>query len=444
MRAVATTEIILRRAATLASTAALVLGLAGGLAGCGALDVSDPTTIEDDELNDAAGAELLRGAALRTLAEVVDDGAFLGGLLADEFLNDTPVWAAPGTWPDEALDRRESQQYESMDAISINIYRRWQEVRRAAIAALSKAQAYAPARVSEMFAVRGFVTLRLAEDFCPGFPLHGVVDFKVVYGPPLSTEEALAKALADLDSAVAYAADSARVLNLARVWQGRTLLALGRFEEAGSAVAGVPTDYFADAEYSTAVDPLLFQNRLAFDNTAQGVADKEGGNGLDFASAGDPRVQLDTLGLAVDGVTPITSPAKYSTPEAPFRLASGLEARLIQAEAALRADNPQWLTILNDLRANAIAPAMPALADPDTDAAREDLLFRERAFWLFATGHRLADLRRLMQFYGRSAESVFPAGAYRLGGAYGTATSIPFPAEGEQSFNPAVTGCTSR
>jgi hypothetical protein len=119
-----------------------------------------------------------------------------------------------------------------------------------------------------------------------------------------------------------------------------------------------------------------------------------------------------------------------------------VEARLIEAEAALRTGNPQWLTILNDLRRMEVTPAMTDLADPGTEAAQVDLLFRERAFWLFATGHRLGDLRRLVQHYGRDPETVFPTGAYRLGGAYGTKMSLPFPIEAEAARNPAVTGCT--
>ena len=72
---------------------------------------------------------------------------------------------------------------------------------------------------------------------------------------------------------------------------------------------------------------------------------------------------------------------------------------------------------------------------------RIDLLFRERAFWLFGTGHRLGDLRRLVKHYGRDAESVFPSGAYHLGGKYDTATSLGFDIKGEEQANTGVTGC---
>ena len=81
----------------------------------------------------------------------------------------------------------------------------------------------------------------------------------------------------------------------------------------------------------------------------------------------------------------------------PSILTTGAEARLIEAEAALASgDVATWLGKLNTLRATAITPAMSPLTDPGSTDARVDLLFRERAFWLFLTGHRFGDLRRLM------------------------------------------------
>jgi len=430
-----------------AMAVAVVLCAVSGVAGCGALDVSDPTAIQDGELDNATGAALLRGAALKKLAETVRDGAYLGGLISDEFMVDLPELGQFDTWGDGLLDKRESLRYEDLLAGSLEPgYLRWQETRTAASAALPKLQAYAPeARVGEMLAVRGFASLLMAEDFCPGFPLNDMVDGKVVFGPPLSTEEALTKALADFDSAMALAGDSARILNLVQVGRGRTLLGLGRFDEAAAAVADVPTGYVQKLEYR--VDVGLDNLRLFFGAdvpASRTVADREGGTGLDFVAAADPRLELTPLGTAADGVTALYGMAKYPDANAPVVLASGIEARLIEAEAALHRGDPNWLTILNTLRTTQVAPALADTTDPGTDQARVDLLFRERAFWLFGTGHRLGDLRRLVRLYGRASDSVFPTGAYRLGGTYGVATSIPFAAVFEARFNPAVTGCTSR
>ena len=79
---------------------------------------------------------------------------------------------------------------------------------------------------------------------------------------------------------------------------------------------------------------------------------------------------------------------------------------------------------------------------PGSAAGREDLHFRERAFWLYSTGHRLGDLRRLIRQYGRGAETVFPTGAYFKGGLYGTDVNLPIPQEEENNAN--FTACLDR
>jgi hypothetical protein len=137
-------------------------------------------------------------------------------------------------------------------------------------------------------------------------------------------------------------------------------------------------------------------------------------------------------------------------------LASGVEARLIEAEAALRrGDAVTWLAKLNALRAAApghigrlypnqkvgfVSNPLTPLVDPVTPDARIDLMFRERAFWLFATGHRLGDLRRLVRQYGRAPDSVFPSGPHFRGGTFGTDVNypVPFAEQNNKSFDPAT------
>jgi hypothetical protein len=430
-----------QRAAAAARVVSPLLLMAGLVPGCGALDVSDPTAIEDSELDDANGAQLLRNAAIQQFGDALGQAALLGGTMADEFTGD-PFFSVFFSQDRRAV----SLTYGGLEYVA------WQGARRAATVALPRLQAYAPptaapAFMSEMLAIRGFAAVHLAEAFCPGFPLHEIVDLKPVYGGPLSTEEVFERALANFDSAVAYAGDSVRMRNLAHVGRARTLLGLGRFSDATAAAAAVPTSYLANQEYSYNLSgTVILWNKLALGfgtGTFFSVANQEGGNGLDFVSAGDPRVQTSRFGTAFDGVTDMYAAAKYPDPGAPIVLASGIEARLIEAEAALNGGG-EWLGILNDLRRNQITPALPDLTDPGSFDAQVDLLFRERAFWLFATGHRLGDLRRLIRSYGRGSESVFPTGAHRAGGVYETATNIPFPADLEAPFNAAVTGCTSR
>ena len=94
---------------------------------------------------------------------------------------------------------------------------------------------------------------------------------------------------------------------------------------------------------------------------------------------------------------------------------------------------------MNDARST-VAGLTP-LADPGSTAARENLLFRERAFWFWGTAHRLGDLRRLVKNYGRTAASVYPTGPYFKGGAYGNDVVI-IPAQAEKN-NPDFEGCSA-
>jgi hypothetical protein len=137
---------------------------------------------------------------------------------------------------------------------------------------------------------------------------------------------------------------------------------------------------------------------------------------------------------------------KYTAWNTPVVLASGIEARLIEAEAALAAGDPNWLTILNTLRATAITPEMsPIVSAPPTTAEQVDLIYSERAFWLYLTGRRLGDERRLIRNYGRTPASVFPTGPYPLGHVYGSSTAIPFVFANQRLANPNITtGCTTK
>jgi hypothetical protein len=175
---------------------------------------------------------------------------------------------------------------------------------------------------------------------------------------------------------------------------------------------------------------------------------------LPFASAKDPRVPVSGGSSAnaktpgIDKSTPWVG-AMWTARTQPIIVVSGVDARLIEAEAKLNAADYAGMTaILNALRATPpslgpITPtAMSALTAPTTKDAAVDLFFREKAFWQFGRGQRLGDLRRLVRQYGRSADSVFPSGTFYKGGSYSTDVNAPVP-DVEKS-NPLFTGCIDR
>lgn len=436
------------RAGRVARGVALATILAAlGPAACsdsGLLDVGAPDVITPDGLESRAGALALRAGALNAFAAVFASEfgqVTVSGSVADEF--------APAH---QLVLRTANSRAMSGVADDNGMFQKLQHARLAAAEAEAALLRFPPAgdvgtavaraQAGEVRALAGFTKLFLAEGYCAGVPLSHGLDGRAQYGVPLTTAQLLDSAVADFDAAAALAGDSTRVVHLAHLGRARALLALDRPAEAAQAASAVPSSYVYLVEYSAGntrqtngVPGLVRTLRHAT------VADREGGNGLPFVTAADPRVVTELVGIGFDQVTPVYAPAKYATPGSPAVLASGVDARLIQAEAALRAgESDAWLDGLNALRAG--VPGLAPLTDPGAGDARVDLHFRERAFWQFGTGQRLGDLRRLVRQYGRAAESVFPTGEYPGGGAYGSDVNIPIP-ESERA-NPNFTGCLDR
>ena len=127
-------------------------------------------------------------------------------------------------------------------------------------------------------------------------------------------------------------------------------------------------------------------------------------------TSGDPRSVAPSISTnTTRGGMPVYFPSKY-TPDGAgsYPVASGIEARLIEAEAALRAGDGSWLEKLNHLRRTeyttirpAVTEPLPDLTDPGTDETRVDLLFRGYRHWVKRrTGGKLGKEALLPAFYG--------------------------------------------
>ena len=120
------------------------------------------------------------------------------------------------------------------------------------------------------------------------------------------------------------------------------------------------------------------------------------------------------IDTGLDSQTPQYFLLKYADASASVVVADGIEARLIEAEAQLQTNNFTGMrATLDALRGTIGMPNLPTVSTRD---AAIDMLFSERAFWLYATGHRLGDMRRLIRQYLRPADAVFPTGDYHKGG----------------------------
>src|SRR5688500_17841629 len=311
-------------------------------------------------------------------AGVTEGMVNLGGLLADEF---EIAESFPTRVP---IDRRD------IDNVNTTLNTAYSYVHRARAAAELSArrhQEFAPNTPGHALslAIAAYSYILLGENFCSGVPVSTLTDAGgTEFGPPLSTQELFTEAIERFDAAIAAAEADSPEQYQAMVGKARALLNLDRPADAAAVAADVPDDFVFHVQHSD--NTARQENGVFAYVNIQGrwtVADNEGGEGLPFRSAADPRVtfELDPDdGVGFDGVTPMFHQLKYPEREIDVVLASGTEARLIEAEAQLRAGNATaWLGILNALR----TPGLPALTDPGTPAARVDLMFRERAFWLW-------------------------------------------------------------
>jgi starch-binding outer membrane protein, SusD/RagB family len=425
-----------------------ILGAAVALAtGCGLLDTETPDIVPPGNVESPEGAQAKRAGALADWAfvrdgdgtEFVDGEILLTGLLADEFvLSTTP----PG---EQEIDQRKiSLLNVGIDSLFLLLHRVRAESEDAAdaIQRLSTDPDTEPG-IPEMLAVAGYTYISFGEDYCSGVPFSRVSGDSLIFGQPETTSQVFDRAIARFDAALAHPAITEDVANLAAVGKGRALLNQNLVAEAAAAVAGVPTDFQYVTEHAESPQRLrnaIYQYGADF---LWSLSDQEGGVGLPYLSADDPRVPFeDTEDVGLDGTTPQFTLLKYPDAAASVVVADGIEARLIEAEAQLRSNNFSGMrTTLNDLRQGS-GLGLPNLPTPGSATEAQDQLFSERAFWLFATGHRLGDMRRLVRQYGRPAEAVFPTGDYIKGGSYGTDVNLPIPRS--ENNNPNSNGCLDR
>ncbi len=444
------------------------LGAVAGLAACNQdklLTVPTPDVVLPKDISGASALPSAYAAALGDF-QVGYAGAYgngldnnegivqIAGLLSDELVN------AETFSTRIELDRRATK---NINGTTLQTFQDAQRARATTDLVASRFRQFDPKNPqgAEIQALAAFSYVLLAENYCNGVPTSTIKDDgNPAYGTPQTGQQILTTAIAKFDSAIAVASASssgATALNLARIGKGRALLDLNKPTEAALAVASVPSSF----NYSIQHDENTGRQNNAiysfnYVESRFSVGDNEGTNGLPFVSLNDPRLPTIDAGTGFDGETELFLTTKFSARKSPTPLALGVEARYIQAEAALRiGDAATFLSMLNDARANALtytadgspngqalpSPAPLTAADiPASAVAQQDLLFQERALSLFLSAHRVGDLRRLIWQYGRNSESVFPTGPYeptntsKAGTNFGTDVNLPIPAE--ESNNP--------
>jgi starch-binding outer membrane protein, SusD/RagB family len=233
----------------------------------------------------------------------------------------------------------------------------------------------------------GYAVTLEAEAFCEGT----MVQKGGEPGGKMTPTQLFEAALVRFDKAIAAGGattgtEATSIVTAARVGKGRALLNLGRKAEAAAAVNGVATSFAFTVPY---VDDASNRARL--------------GNGVYFYSFGgsreslvvpphyrsmnDPRVTFKDAGkFAQDGELRFWTQLKYPAWNSGIRLASGLEARYIEAEANISGA----LAFINERRA---AGGQAAISTTSTTELMANLMDQKsRDFWL--EGMRMGDWRR--------------------------------------------------
>ena len=355
------------------------------------------------------------------------------------------------------------------------------------------------ATAAQMRAIEGYVYVALSEGWCGAVPFTIVPDIgtidptKLTYGVPIGTAAMNDTAIARFAEALTYD----KTNQLAQVGLGRALLNLGRVTDAAAAVASVPTTYVYLLQHSQNSHPEYNPITSLQQNGRYGVSDLEGAttydstlstasqpvlntrpdhvhplpattplSGLPFRASKDPRIPYapTPTGNCFSSSVLCWLDQNYPNFGAAVPLASGVEAALIQAEAQYQSGQyTTMLASLNALRANAVSliptlfpqqqqtfgsdtlGQLPASAAANASTALATL-FAERAYWLYLTGHRQGDLRRLARApYSLPTNQVFPSGAFFRTGSYGNDVAYPLPYQeaNNPNFNAAACSTTT-
>ena len=438
-----------RRARGLAALGAVALAAAAG--GCNDfLTAENPGAVEEADVNRPGYATLLTNGVIGEFQTAFSNVTWWNAIYTDELHN-------RNVFPEEGLIDQRRVGPEN-GTYSTFIYNRIQRARFSADDAARRLttvlgdSAGRDLRLARSLAYGGMTYNYLAEMLCT-IPFDGQA--------PRTPDEVFRAAIAKLDSAVAIAnaakaaakartslvagdtlaADSVRFFAL--VGTARAALNLNDGPRAVAAAQQVPAAFAFFANYST--NSAGENNRIWLNLTAASGGTTD--NTPFRAMTGDVRVPRNWNGTGTPTVTQLIprSPSSYSTFDgtptgSPFvaggtiRIASGLEARYIIAEAQIATNPAQALALVNERRA--FGRAQPPVAGLSGTALLTELRDqRRRDFYL--DNHRLGDLRRYLKYY---QVNEFPTGPYpgsSTGETYGDATCWPLT-QAELNSNPNI------
>jgi starch-binding outer membrane protein, SusD/RagB family len=418
--------------------------LMAGLPACkDALDVETSNRIAAEQFeNDPSNAQTLLNGVTGDFECAAGAYAAIGGLIGDE-LQDATQTADRFPYDNRTMtsaDRR----YQVQNCDALGVYGPLNKARAGADNLLRHLNDWTDAQVSgrqakiaQAAAVAGYALVMLGEGFCSATISNFDASGNPVYGPEMTPAEVLNEAIARFNTALtaATAAGNTSLANLARVGRARAELDLGQYAAARADAAAVPSGFVYNITTSTANS--LRQNKIWAENHQAGTAVSMSASvGPLYRRLGDPRVPVDSVsGTGAGGIARTVTGVeqwlqkKYTSASAPMVLASYVEAQLIVAEAAARAnDLPPALAVIAAERTRGGQPAFTGTTQ--AEVLNEIIDQRRREFFL--DGHHLGDYIRFNLPFVPA-----PGTAYHAGGTYGSNRCLPLP-DVERRNNPNI------
>lgn len=396
--------------------------------GCDTVDrlltVKSPSRLDEVNYLVPANALLISNSAVADYECALGGYIVASGLAAGELFDGTQT-AARWSYDRRDVDPTQAQ-YASASCVGIGVYTPINVARHTndqAVRLLTEwTDAQVPNRqrlIARNAAMAGFSLVLLAEGFC---------ECTINVGPALTSQQAFDSAAVRFSTALAaaQAANDPQLVNLARVGRARARLGSGNTAGAGEDAAVVPQDFVFNATHdlnnASRNNRIFVQNNQAFAVTVAPAY-----RSMTVGTTADPRVvAVNGNRLTPDQTNQLWSQQKYTSLTAGTPIATGIEARLILAEARGAGEG---VAILNALRARA-GVALPALTAAEQASFTGSLVeARRRELWL--QGNRWFDLKRFSIPEVPAAGADYPKG----GGVYGTQRCWPLP-DVERLANP--------
>lgn len=343
------------------------------------LDVRNPTVIDAATFNPNTDGTTLALSAQTGFYIAFQSVALFGGLIADE------LWTGAARLQTKRIAARV---FASTDDVNTDFFAPLSLAvasNENAIAALQTgAGAATDLNLARASMNMGFALDLMAETMCAGV-IQG--------GPQLSDLQLLDSAITRFTNAVTVAtaagSSGTSIVNASNVGLARAYLQKGDYAHASQTAALVPASFTINVVTSANVSTQATLGNQIYGSTVGGqiVAPQR-------YRVGDPRLPADSsrAGATLNGVK-FVAQAKFNGYGDPIRLASGLEAQYIGAEADLHSSGSTTaaLAVINARRAVGGQGAYAGATDT-LSVITELLNQRARDFWL--EGKKLGDLRR--------------------------------------------------